>query len=298
VSARRAPAAGTVPAPDASEVRRLSELFRHEAGLAFADDSGFVLERRLKERVQALGLASFGQYVDYLRHDPGGGRELEEALELVTTHETYFFREEYQLRAFREEVVPRLRQLAGARRRLSIWSAGCSTGEEAYTVAMLLLHGGLPLGWEARVLGTDLSRRCVAFARRAAYGAAAFRCVPFEYRHQYFVETAEGTAVAPAVRAMCSFAQLNLLDRDRLAVVGRVDAVFCRNVLIYLDQEARRRVLDHVYECLLPGGFLMLGHSESLLHVPSGFEPVRLRDDLVYRKPEGAPARRGPGGGP
>jgi chemotaxis protein methyltransferase CheR len=292
VSQRRA-APAFVPAPDPSEVRVLSDVFRHEAGLAFADDSGFVLERRLKERVAALRLPSFGHYIDYLRHDPGGAREIEEALELVTTHETYFFREEYQLRAFRDEVVPRLRQLAGSRRRLSVWSAGCSTGEEAYTVAMLLLQGGLPLGWEARVFGSDLSRRCVAAARRGVYGAAAFRCVPFDFRHQYFVETAEGTSVAPEVRAMCSFAQLNLLDRDRLAVVGRVDAVFCRNVLIYLDQEARRRVLDHVYECLLPGGFLMLGHSESLLHVPSGFEPVRLRDDLVYRKPEGDPPRRG-----
>jgi chemotaxis protein methyltransferase CheR len=292
VSPRRV-ASETVLPPEGGEMRQLAEVFRQEAGLAFADDSGFVLERRLKDRVAALGLGTFAQYVDYLRHDPGGPRELEEALELVTTHETYFFREEYQLRAFRDEVVPRLRQLAGSRRRISVWSAGCATGEEAYTVAMLLLQGGMPLGWEARVFGSDLSRRCVAAARRGVYGAAAFRCVPLEFRHQYFVETAEGTAVAPEVRAMCSFAQLNLLDRDRLAVVGRVDAVFCRNVLIYLDQEARRRVLDHVYECLLPGGFLMLGHSESLLHVPSGFEPVRLRDDLVYRKPEGAPPRRG-----
>ncbi|HEU4406045.1 MAG TPA: protein-glutamate O-methyltransferase CheR [Polyangiaceae bacterium] len=293
MSPRRAAPASSVQAPDAAEMRQLAEVFRQEAGLVFADDSGFVLERRLRERVAALGLPSFAHYVDYLRYDPGGARELEEALELVTTHETYFFREEYQLRAFRDEVVPRLRQLAGARRRLSVWSAGCATGEEAYTVAMLLAHGALPPGWQARVLGSDLSRRCVAAARRAVYGPAAFRCVPFEFRQQYFAETAEGTAVSPPIRAMCSFVQLNLLDRDRLAVVGRVDAIFCRNVLIYLDQEARRRVLDNVYECLLPGGFLMLGHSESLLHVPSGFEPVRLRDDLVYRKPEGAQARRG-----
>jgi chemotaxis protein methyltransferase CheR len=292
VSPRRV-ATEPVPAPDAAETRQLAEVFRQEAGLAFADE-GFVLERRLRERVAALGLTSFSQYVDHLRHDPGGAREIEEALELVTTHETYFFREEYQLRAFRDEVVPRLRQLAGARRRLAVWSAGCATGEEAYTVAMLLSHGGaLPPGWEARVFGSDLSRRCIAAARRGVYGPAAFRCVPVEFRQQYFVEAADGTAVSPAIRAMCSFAQLNLLDRDRLAVVGRVDAIFCRNVLIYLDQEARRRVLDNVYECLLPGGFLMLGHSESLLHVPSGFEPVRLRDDLVYRKPEGAPKPRG-----
>jgi chemotaxis protein methyltransferase CheR len=291
VSARRV-APAPVPPPEAAEVRQLVELFRSVAGLAFADDSGYVLERRLKDRVAALGLPSFAHYVDYLRHDPGGGAELEEALELVTTHETYFFREEYQLRAFREEVVPRLRHLVGSRRRLSVWSAGCSTGEEAYTIAMVLSHGGLPYGWDARVFGSDLSRRCVAAARRAAYGPAAFRCVPPEFRRLYFVESPEGTVVAPSIRAMCTFSQLNLLDRDRLAVVGRVDAIFCRNVLIYLDQEARRRVLDNVYECLLPGGFLMLGHSESLLHVSSDFEPVRLRDDLVYRKPEGA-SRRG-----
>ena len=278
------------PPLETLEARQLMEIFRAEAGLAFPEDSAFVLERRLRDRLAAHNLRSFGQYIELLRA-PSGQRELEEALEVVTTHETYFFREEYQLRAFREQVLPQIQTAAESRRRLSVWSAGCSTGEEAYTVAMLLAQTGLFTGWDVRVLGSDISRRCVAAARKAVYGKAAFRVVPREYRQQYFVDDEEGTHVTPEIRNMCTFAQMNLLDPDRASVIGRVDAVFCRNVLIYLDNEARKRVIATLYDRLVPGGYLMLGHSESLLNVSSAFEVVHLREDLVYRKPERESAR-------
>jgi chemotaxis protein methyltransferase CheR len=281
VTKRRALPAGPPLSP--IEAQKLMELFRQEAGLAFTDEYVTVLERRLRERLLALDMRSFSQYLDHLR-SPGGAREMEEALEVVTTHETYFFREEYQLRAFRDEVLPTLRSVLDGRKRLSLWSAGCSTGEEAYTLAMVVAESRLFDGWEVRVFGSDLSRKCIAAARRAVYGKAAFRVVPKEFRNAYFVEEPEGTRPAPAIRALCTFGQINLLYPDRSAVVGRVDAIFCRNVLIYLDTDARRRVIDTLYERLAPGGYLMLGHSESLLNVTSAFEVVHLKEDLVYRK--------------
>ena len=265
------------------EFRLLRELFNQHAGLWFNSDARGTVERRLRERIAALGLSSFGEYYQLLRFHERGRSELDEALDLVTINETYFFREDYQLRAYQEELLPML--LGGGRERLSIWSAGCASGEEVYTIAMSTLEGAPTTRCEVRVFGSDISRRCIAAARRGVYGAASFRATPADMRRRYFQDRTGGTAVTDEVRAMCHFGHLNLLDSERAAVVGRVDVIFCRNVLIYFDDVSRRRVIDMFYDRLLPGGFLLLGHSESLLNVSTAFELVHLREDLVYRKP-------------
>ncbi|MFO0659812.1 MAG: CheR family methyltransferase [Polyangiaceae bacterium] len=267
------------------EARALADIFRSEAGLMFGDDAVSVLERKLRDRIVVLGLPSFTAYIELLRDEYAGRRELEEALELVTTHETYFYRQDYQLRAFRDQVLPQLRARTEVSKRLSIWSAGCSSGEEVYTIAMLVHSSGLFQGYEVRVLGSDISKKCITSARRALYTGGAFRAMPRELRRAYFIETEEGTMPIQELRDMCTFGQLNLAHTDRAAVVGQVDAIFCRNVIIYLDNDTRRRVIAMLYERLTPGGFLMLGHSESLLNVSSDFIPVHLAEDIVYRKP-------------
>lgn len=269
--------------PDA--LRQLLLIFRVEAGLEFSQDTEFVLERRLQERLTALELVSFDEYVRLLR-TPSGRRELELALDEVTTHETYFFREEFQLRAFRDEILPRLRASNENRRRLTIWSAGCSTGEEVYTLAMILDDSGLFDGWSVRFIGSDISRRCVNLARRGVYSGSSFRAVPPGFLARYFVEEEGRMRVIDSIRNQCLFLQANLLDHERHIPQGRMEAVFCRNVLIYLAEEARRRVLLTLHDRLYPGGYLMLGHSESLLHIDSSFEAVHLRGDVVYRRPE------------
>ena len=274
------------------EMRLELEVFRlvrdqvaRVSGIAFADDQMYLVERRLRDRVLALGLGSFEDYWQYLRYDPRAAAELEEAIEALTLNETYFFREDYQLRSFRDEVLPEVAQRERARGTLSIWSAGCSTGEEVYTIAMLVLESGLFTGWDVRVFGNDINRRVLQHARRGVYGKSAFRATPESYRRAFFVERSDGMAVRDEVRALCHFGHLNLLDEDRIPLVGRVDAIFCRNVLIYFDTAARRRVIDRFYERLQPGGHLLLGHSESLINVSTRFEIVHLREDLVYRRP-------------
>jgi chemotaxis protein methyltransferase CheR len=251
------------------------------------DDMRPTVERRLGERVNALGLESFGQYHRYLRYHPSREAETEMAVELVTTRETYFFREQAQLSAFRNEVLPEIRESAAARRSLTVWSAGCSTGEEVYTLAMLIAQTAWFSGWEVRVFGNDISRRALQAARRAVYRPSSFRAMPEEYQ-KFFVDTAGGREVVPAIRALGHFGHFNLLDEARSAMVGLVDAVFCRNVLIYFDRESRRRLIEIFYRRLRPGGFLMLGHSESLLNVSTAFELAHLSGDLVYRKPRQA----------
>ncbi len=267
------------------EFRLLRDLVNEHAGLVFDEGSAYTFDRRLSERLATLGLSGFDEYYKYLRFDPAGPEELETAVDALTIKETYFFRQEYQLRAFRDEVLPRLARDRLSSRRLSIWSAGCSTGEEAYTLAMLVAEAGLFASWDVRIIGSDYSKRSVAFARRGLYREPSFRTTPAHLRSRYFEPAEGGYQVTERIRKMCHFGQLNLVNASRASMVGRVDAVFCRNVLIYFDVRSRRRVIDALYERLVPGGYLLLGHSESLLNVSTAFELVHLKEDLVYRKP-------------
>ncbi len=315
---RRPPLLGDGIAMKPDEFRLLRDLFASRTGLNFGPEARFALERRLRERLLVLKLSSFTEYHHYLRFGLRADDEWDEAVDLLTTNETYFFREDRQLRAFQQELLPMLQQQTRGPRRLSIWSAGCSTGEEAYTIAILVHQSGLffprrriassgpwspsasfgagsdggedPMAWDVRIYGSDISRRCVAAARRGVYGESSFRATSDELRRSFFQERADGWHVVDSVRQLCHFGQTNLLD-ERSHVLGRADAIFCRNVLIYFDARARKTAIDALYERLNPGGVLLLGHSESLLNVSTAFELLHLKEDLVYRKPISA---RGP----
>lgn len=268
------------------EFRLLRELINRYCGISFSEDALFVVERRLRDRLRELGLEDFTQYYHHLLYHPNAKAEIEAAVDALVTNETYFFREEYQLRAFRYEILPELRERLGRenRRTLTIWSAGCSTGEEVYTLAILVAESGLFSDWDVRVFGNDISRRVLATARRATYGASSFRATPPQYE-RYFEARPDGRQVIAPIRAMCHFGHLNLLDGDRSALIGRADVILCRNVLIYFDEQARKQVVDTFYERLYPGGYLLLGHSESLLNSSTAFELVHLSSDMVYRRP-------------
>ncbi|MCE9672938.1 protein-glutamate O-methyltransferase CheR [Myxococcus stipitatus] len=269
------------------EFRLLRDHVYSHCGILVHEDMKFVMERRLWPRLEALGVSDFGAYHRFLRHDPNRHAELEAAVESLTTHETYFFREPSQLKAFREELVPVLERRNARSRRLRLWSAGCSSGEEAYTLAMLLRDERRFEGWDVEVYGTDISRRVLAMARRAEYGPSALRATSADLLERFFVPAANNRVrVRDDVRAMVSFGHHNLLDEAGSQLVTKMDAVFCRNVMIYFDQSARRRVLRILRDRLVPGGYLLLGHSENLLNLGADFELVHLRGDLVYRRPE------------
>jgi chemotaxis protein methyltransferase CheR len=270
------------------EFRLLRDVVYEHAGLVYDESAMMLFDRRLGERLEALGLPSYQAYYKYLRFDARNQQEIEEAVERLTTKETYFFRQEYQLRAFQSELLPRLQQANASSRRLLVWSAGCSTGEEVYTLAALILESGLFDHWDVRVIGSDLSKQCVAHARRGVYQAGALRATSARDKVRYFQEVDGAYHVVDSVKKLCQFGQMNLFDVGRGNLVGKVDAIFCRNVLIYFDVRSRKRVIDNLYQRLIPGGYLMLGHSESLLNLSTAFELVHLRDDLVYRKPVGA----------
>ncbi|MEW5739264.1 MAG: CheR family methyltransferase [Myxococcota bacterium] len=264
----------------------LADLFEKACGFVLREDLTFVAERRLAPRLEALGLRDFSAYHRFLRLDARGPDELETAIDLLVPHETYFFREPQQLEAFEAEVLPDVEARAQGSRRLAVWSAGCATGEEPYTLAMLLVDRPSLAGWELDVLGTDLSKKALTHARHAEFGPTALRATRPEQLSRYFEPLPHGRhRVKERYRAPVRFGLLNLLDQRAAALLPRFDVIFCRNVLIYFDPATRRRVVELFYERLAPGGCLLLGHSENLLSLSTRFEIVQLEGDLVYRRP-------------
>ncbi|MCP4599632.1 MAG: protein-glutamate O-methyltransferase CheR [Proteobacteria bacterium] len=266
--------------------RLIRDMVNEHSGIFFSDDNQFLMESRLGERVAYLGLSSFDDYHHYLKYHPKGPSEIDDAIELLTTNETYFFREEYQLRTFAVDILPELHRRLASRRRLMVWSAGCSSGEEAYTIAMLVLNSGLFRDWDVRIFGSDISRRVLSRARRGVYGKASFRTTKPEMIKRYFTEVTEGRQVNEEIRTLCHFGHLNILDEERIVFLGRVDVIFCRNVLIYFDKKSKMRAISLLYDRLNPEGYLLLGHTESLLNLSTAFELVHLSEDLVYRRPK------------
>ena len=278
---------GSAPQPTLSdsEYRMFRDLFKATCGLWFGDDSRFLLEKRLGRRMRQLEVESFATYHYLLRKQAGGEEEIAAIIDELTTNETYFFRERSQLRALIEEIIPE--RLTRARSGpVNIWSAGCSSGEEPYSIVMLALEAGLRPGIDLRIHASDISRRCLAKAREGVYREASFRETPPELRARYFKEQNGLYALSPDVRKHVFFTRMNLLEPARFALLGPLDVVLCRNVIIYFDRETKKRVIDAFGERIVPGGHLLLGHSESLIHVTSAFELAHLRSDLVYRKPQ------------
>jgi chemotaxis protein methyltransferase CheR len=267
------------------EFRLLAEIIQEHCGLHFDEDMRHLLRRRLTPRVTALGLEGFADYHRFLRYAPARRAELEQIVERVTTHETYFFREPKGLAAFSQEILPELHRRRARGRRLTVWSAGCATGEEAYTAAILIVESGRFGEWDVRVFGNDISRRVLQTARKGLYGRSSFRVTEEPRLRRWFREVDGKHQVRDEIRALVSFGHLNLLDEDMLAIVGEVDVIFCRNVIMYFEPEARRRVAASFHRKLVRGGYLLLGHSESLLNVSAAFELVHLENDMVYRKP-------------
>lgn len=275
-----------IPLSD-EEFRLIRDLIYSHCGLFFDTDATYLLEKRLAKRLQFHQLSSFRDYYHFLKYDRKRDQELSDIMDVLTTNETYFFRESFQLRAFTEEIIPALRELKlkNGDRTLRIWSAGCSSGEEPYTIAMLLLDRGGFADWNVEIIGTDISHRVIQQARKGLYGKSSFRVTDDSYVRRYFTEQDGMFRVNDKVRELVTISHLNLLDANRVSFLGHMDVIFCRNVIIYFDLAARRKVIDSFYRSLRNGGYLLLGHSESLMNITTAFTLNHLKSDMVYQKP-------------
>lgn len=269
------------------EFHLLRDCVYSHCGIFFDDNSKYLLERRLARRLSVLNLSSFRDYYHFLKYNRRKEQELMDIMDILTTNETYFFRESFQLKAFTDEVVPELiqRKSAGGNQTLRIWSAGCSTGEEPYTIAMLLHEIAALRGWKIEIIGTDISQRVLQHARRAVYGKSAFRATDEKYVKRFFIEHDDGLKVCDEIRDLVTISHLNLFDGNRLIMLGKMDLIFCRNVIIYFDMAAKKRVVESFFNTLYEGGYLLLGHSESLMNVTTQFTLRHFKNDMIYQKP-------------
>jgi chemotaxis protein methyltransferase CheR len=273
-----------------SEFKQLRDYIYEQSGIYIADNRKYLLENRLSNRLKHLNLKSFSEYYYYLQYDPNRKGEINRLFEVVTTNETSFFRNPPQLKVFQENVLPQvldhIRKTPG--KRLRIWSAGCSTGEEPYTLSIICnevlrteMHA-----WDVKITANDLSERVLASARRGVYNEYTLRTTPKPLVEKYF-ENSEGQfKIKTEAKRLVNFGQINLNDRMQVKRVERSQIVFCRNVIIYFDDEMKQRVINAFYDNLLPGGFLLIGHSESLHNISRAFKPVHFPGAIVYRKEE------------
>jgi chemotaxis protein methyltransferase CheR len=265
--------------------RMFARLLRDHCGLHFGQESRFLLEKRIARRLRGLELDSFAAYHYLLRSGPGD--ELANLVDELTTNETYFFRESGQLEALMTEILPelKLRRRSGASGPVAVWSAGCASGEEPYSVVILALEAGFVPGVDLRVYASDISRRMLRKARLGEYREASFREADPKLREKYFVEKEGLWRIRDEVKRHVDFVHGNLLDSSKVSLLGTLDVILCRNVIIYFDAESKRRVIQTFWDKLRAGGHLLLGHSESLINLSSSFELRHLSRELVYRRP-------------
>jgi len=269
------------------ELQRFCEYLYRRTGMTFGESKRYYVDRRVAERMRAVGDSSFRAYFGRLRSDD---RELERAINAFTVNETYFYREEHQLRSLSASLLPAV--IAGKQPgdKIRIWANPCSTGEEAYSIAIWLLENwGLVDAYNVEIVGSDIDTQALEEARIALYGARAVSRLPKPLVARYF-EGRMGGAVQliQDLRDSVSFSPVNLIDRASMASHGLFEIIFCRNVLIYFDEASRRTAAEALFDSLRPGGFLLLGHTESMARIDDRFEVVRLADAVVYQRPEAA----------
>ena len=273
-----------------AEFAQLRDFIYAQSGIYVADNRKYLVENRLATRLKELNLKSFAEYHAFLQYDAGRRQELNRLFEVITTNETSFYRNPPQLKVFQDMVLKDTLDSLKAlkQRRLRIWSAGCSTGEEPYTIA-IILHEVLRTeisSWDIRITANDLSEAVLAQAREGVYNDYTLRTTPREIVSRYFTQDGTNFTVKPEVKRLVSFGQINLSDRAQLKRVERSHIVFCRNVIIYFDDEMKKNVINAFYDNLLPGGHLLIGHSESLHNISRAFRPKHYPGAIVYSKEE------------
>ena len=265
--------------------RLIRDFVRDYCGIYFDDDSRYLLEKRLSRRVRTLHFSNFREYYRYLLYHKNREEELTSIIDIITVNETYFFREQNQLKTFSEEILPELKDINKDKKRLRVWSAGCSTGEEPYTIAILVLEKGYFHNWNIEIFGSDINQRVLQAARSGIYRKNSFRTTEPYFLRKYFREEDNLSRISDNVKQYVNFSHLNLLDPFKVKLVGTVDVIFCRNVLIYFDYPSRKKVIDMFYERLADGGYLLLGHAESLINISTAFSLRHFKYDMVYQKP-------------
>lgn len=263
-----------------AEFRQLRDLIRDRFGIYYDDTKQFLLQSRLQTRLIKRSLADFSGYYKFLTSSPERQAEWDELASVLSNNETYFFRERAQLDVLATEVVADAVRSGG---RLRVWSSACSTGEEAFSLAMTLLETHKISAGQIRIKASDLSPRALERCKVGFYRDLSFRATPPELIQKYFRPFEGGFLIADEVKRLVDFFRINLLDEQAVANQGPVDAIFCRNVLIYFDKPTQKRVVEAFARALRPRGYLFLGHAESIMRLTDLYDPVVTPKAIYYR---------------
>jgi chemotaxis protein methyltransferase CheR len=268
----------------AAELQRLCAFLYRETGMLFGESKRYYIERRLTDRLAATGTRDFATYFGWLRSD---AEERETLINAFTVNETYFYREDHQLRCLTNDLLPERTRLKGQGQTIRIWSVPCATGEEPYSIAIWLLENWPDVdGYDVEIVGSDIDTRVLQEAAAGVFGKRALMRLSEDLIGKYFVPLDEDRwTILDDLRTSIRFTPVNLVESGETRPHGQFDVIFCRNVLIYFDDASRRVAAENLYENLAPGGFICLGHTESMSRISPLFEARRFGDAIVYQRP-------------
>jgi len=272
------------------EFEMIRDFIHEKAGIYFAENKMYLVQNRLEKRMAELGMKTVRDYFYHVKYDVSQ-KEFNRLMVLMTTNETSFFRNEPQLLCFSDEVLPliiREKMQFGGTKSLKIWSAGCSTGEEPYTLAILILETLKNLsGWNVEIIANDISEDVLQKARRGEYSGMTLRNVKPEILSRYYSKSGDVYTVKTEVKSLVKFSQINLNEPRKLSLMTNMDAIFCRNVMIYFSDDVKKQIVRGFFTSLRPGGYFYIGHSETLHGISKAFKLVYFKNALVYQKEAG-----------
>ncbi len=249
-------------------------------GIYIHDNKKYLLENRLQKRLRDNNFDNFKDYLYFLKYK-ANQTELNFLFDAVTTNETYFLREPKQFELLVNKIIPSLLE---TERKIRIWSAACSTGEEPYSIAILIKENHKIPSSRIEIIGSDISKSALNSARRGLYSSYSIRKLPPSILQKYFTETNDFYKISDSIKEMVKLCQINLIDDKQMRLIRNVDIVFLRNVLIYFNEEAKKKVINSIYDLTKETSYLFIGTSESLHNITMLFKPIMLDHTVVYKK--------------
>jgi chemotaxis protein methyltransferase CheR len=268
------------------DAQRFCEFLYRRTGISFTEGKRYFIDRRLEDRIVATGSLSFQSYFSLLRAD--ADQEIEPLINSFTVNETYFYREDHQLRCMTSNLLGGIVARRPPGSTVRIWSIPCSTGEEPYSIALWLMENWPQVdSYNIEIVGSDIDTRALRAAAEGMYGDRALMRLSRGIVDRYFKPVGDGKhEIDEGLRDSIQFTRANMIDTQDMARYRDFDLIFCRNVLIYFDDASRRQAAENLYDCLRPGGYICLGHSESMSRISPLFSVCRFPDAIVYQRPE------------
>jgi chemotaxis protein methyltransferase CheR len=269
-----------------ADFQKFREYFYRKTGIQFDDTKRYFVDKRLIERMEATGSDSFRQYFIGLRFE-ADGQEMQALVNAMTVNETYFFREQYQFECLVNSILDEVAERKKPGQRIRIWSIPSSTGEEPYSIAIYLLERWARINdFDVEIMSSDIDTQVLSMAQRGVYSQRSIANLPKAYLNKYFTQNKEGDwVISRDLVDAVEFSRVNLSEINDTRRFRDVDVIFCRNLLIYFDDLSRRLAAEAMFDALRPGGFVCLGHSESMSRISSLFAVRRFPDAMVYQKP-------------